>query len=179
MHVMLNVKALGKRPDAAIIQIGAVLFEAKSGGKLYNGRGFNRHVLVQDGVGTIDHGTLCFWLGEKSAPKMGLDLSTKADPLSIVLADLVGWLKIEFNLDWNAIEGVWSKGADFDLPVIRLAFNRLGLDVPWDGRAGRCVRTLFSLTGEPEIDWTGFTHHDALDDAIGQAMQVQIAMGRP
>ena len=48
----------------------------------------------------------------------------------------------------------------------------------WGYRDGRCCRTLFNLVGgPPEIDWTGFTAHDALDDAVGQAMQVQKAMG--
>ncbi len=178
MHVMIDLETLGTRPDAAIIQVGAVLFEPVSGGKLLNHKGFNRHVLVQDGSGTIDHGTLCFWLTEHSAMRMGEALSDRAEPLATVLQALVEWPFEAHGLSWEAVGGVWAKPADFDLPILKSAFARVGRDVPWDRRAARDVRTLFSLAGgEPDIDWTGFTHHDAFDDAVGQAMQVQKAFG--
>lgn len=177
MHVMLDLETLGTRPDAAIIQIGAVLFEPVSGGRVLNNKGFNRHVLVQDGSGSIDHGTLCFWLAERSAAKMGEELSTKADPLHGVLMDFRQWPLKAHGLSWKMIDGVWAHPSDFDLPIMKSAFARSGMDVPWDRRATRDARTLFSLVGAPEIDWTGFTAHDALDDAVGQAMQVQKAMG--
>lgn len=178
MHVMLDLETLGVRPDAAIIQVGAVLFEAKSGGKILNGKGFNDHVLLQDGAGTVDHGTVAWWLLNRSSEAMGNALSTKANPLNYVLEKFLMWPKDAADLSWDAIEGVWSKGADFDLPILQSAYARLGMIVPWNMRAGRCVRTLFALTGgEPEIDWTGMAQHDAFDDAVGQAMQVQKAMG--
>ena len=52
MDVMLDLETLGTRPDAAIIQIGAVLFEPRSGGMVLNGKAFSMHVLVQDGCGS-------------------------------------------------------------------------------------------------------------------------------
>jgi len=178
MHVMIDIETLSTRPDACMIQLGAVLFEPVSGGKILNGKGFNRHILVQDGSGVIDHSTLCFWLTEKSAGKMGKELSEKADPLAEVLRDFVSWPFLAHQLNWEAIGGVWAMPSDFDLPIIKSAFARLGADVPWDRRKTRDARTLFDLVGgKPEIDWTGMIPHDALDDAVGQAQQVQIAMG--
>lgn len=179
MHIMIDLETLGTRPDAAIIQLGAVLFEPKSGGKILNNKAFNQYILVQDGSGSIDHSTLCFWLTEKSALKMGTALSTEARHLAEVLGAFIQWPEQELDLSWEAIEGVWAKPDVFDLPVLKSAFNRVGRDAPWDRRASRDAQTLFSLVGgAPEIDWTGFTHHDALDDAIGQAMQVQMALGK-
>lgn len=178
MHVMLDLETLGTRPDAAIIQIGAVLFEPLFGGKILNGKGFNRHVLVQDDQGTVDHGTLCFWLQERSAAKMGEELSTRASHIAEVLLDFIDWPKGACDLSWDAIGGVWASPSDFDIPILKSAFARVGGNPPWDRRATRDARTLFNLVGgKPEIDWTGFTPHDAYDDAVGQAMQVQKAMG--
>ncbi len=176
MHVMLDLETMGTRLDAAIIQIGAVMFEARSGGRMLNGQGFNRHVLLQDGQGTLDHSTLCFWLREASAAKMGKALSEDALPLSIVLREFKDWPE-KCGTTWGAVEGVWAMPADFDLPILKSAFARLWGDVPWDRRDTRCARTLFSLVGgKPTIDWTGMTPHDAFDDAVGQALQVQKAM---
>ncbi len=175
---MIDLETLGTRPDAAIIQVGAVLFEPRSGGKILNGGGFDRHVKVQDGTGTVDHGTLCFWLKEPHAKQMGELLEEKATALLSVLLDFVQWPMNACGLTWEAINGVWAHPSDFDLPILKSAFARIGQDAPWDRRATRDARTLYSLVGgPPEIDWTGFTPHDAFDDAVGQAMQVQKAMG--
>lgn len=177
MHVMIDLETLGTRPDAAIIQIGAVLFEPVSGGKILNGKGFNQHVLVQDGIGTMDHSTIAWWLTEASAKKMGMAMMEQALPINNVLQQFHEWPAVH-GLTWEAITGVWAMPADFDLPILKSAFNSLGGDVPWNRRATRDARTLFSLVGgPPAVDWTGMTHHDAFDDALGQAMQVQIAMG--
>jgi exodeoxyribonuclease VIII len=179
MDIMIDLETLSLRTDAAIIQVGAVLFDPNWGGRVYNDRGFNRHVLVQDGGGSIDHGTLCFWLQEAGGAAMGKDLSDRAEFLSDVLRAFVAWPKEAIGLDWSAVGGVWAMGADFDLAVLKSAFARFGMAVPWHYRAARCCRTLFALNGErPQIDWTGFRSHDALDDAVGQAMQVQKAMGQ-
>ncbi len=178
MDVMIDLETMGTRPDAAIIQIGAVLFEPVYGGKVLNGQGFNKHVLLQDSSGSIDHGTLCFWLTEKSAHKMGTALGNEAVHLAVALDELVHWPYRSYGLSWEAIGGVWALPSDFDIPILKSAFNWIGRDVPWDRRATRDARTLFEIMGgRPEIDWTGMTPHDALDDAIGQAQQVQKAMG--
>jgi len=172
---MIDLETLGTRPDAAIIQIGAVLFEAHDRGRILNGKGFNRHVLVQDGAGTIDHSTVAFWLQEKSAAKMGDKLKNDAIPLFSALNGFESW-PAEHGFTWDQIDTVWSNGASFDQPILASAFSKMGRNVPWNYRASRCCRTLFALAGgPPKIDWTGLTPHDALDDALGQAMQVQQA----
>lgn len=179
MHVMIDLETLSTRTDAAIVQIGAVLFEPVSGGKVRNDRPFNRHVLVQDGAGSIDNGTLAWWLQQPNARDMGKALEADAVPLAQALQDLVEWPMKAMELEWSAIGGVWAKPADFDLAILKTAFARFGTTPPWDRRATRCARTLFEVSGgEPSIDWTGLRHHDAFDDALGQAMQVQALASR-
>ena len=62
MHVMIDVETLGTRPDAALLQVAAIAFEPFSGGKVLNGKAFNQYVMVQDNEGSIDNGTVAFWL---------------------------------------------------------------------------------------------------------------------
>lgn len=176
--LMLDLETLGTRPDAAIIQIGAVFFEPRHGGKILNDKGFNKHVIYQDGIGSVDHGTLGFWLTEKSAAQMGENLENKADFLQNVLQAFVKFPKEALGIDWDGIGDVWASPDHFDLPILKSAFVKTGGDVPWNRRNTMDARTLFKLVGgRPEIDWTGMTYHDAFDDAVGQAMQVQKALG--
>ena len=177
MDVMIDLETLGTRPDAAIIQIGAVLFDPRSGGRILNDKGFNQHVRYQDGIGSVDHDTLAFWLEEASAAKMGHELDTRARFLMDVLDDLREWPMEVLEVGWDTVGRVWAMPSDFDLSVLKSAHIKVGREVPWGRRVTRDARTLFDLVGgKPEIDWTGMTAHDALDDAVGQAMQVQKAM---
>jgi exodeoxyribonuclease VIII len=179
MDVMIDLETLGTRPDAKILQIGAVFFEAKPRGKILNNKPFNKYCKIQDDLGSEDHDTLAFWFGQIAGNKahpMVLGLVEKAELMNDVLADLLAW-PLEFGVTWGEVDTVWAKPSNFDLPILASAFNKFGIEAPWDHRSTRCLRTLLSVTGEPAVDWSGLTHHDALDDAIGQAMTVQNAMG--
>ncbi len=180
MHCMIDIETLGTRPDAAVLQIGAVMFDPHDGGQLHNGKGFNQFVTLQHdgGGGSVDHDTLCFWLQEPGASRLGNNLMVNAQPMTVVLDMLDRWPLDLFGVEWGTVQGVWAKPVDFNLPILRSAYARCGRDAPWNRRATRDARTLFSITGHPEVDMTGFRLHDALDDAIVQAMQVQQAMGR-
>ncbi len=176
--IMLDLETLGVRNDAAIIQIGAVIFEPKSGGKIDNANGFNRHVIFQDGAGSVDHGTLGFWLTEKNAKLMGENMQNHADFLPNVLKDFAEW-PAKLLGSWDSIGRIWAKPSVFDVTILKSAYNRLGGDVPWGRRAVRDCYTVWDIVGgEPAVDWTGLTAHDAFDDAVGQAMQLQKAAGQ-
>lgn len=184
MDVMIDLETFSTTPTASIVQIGAVMFEARSGGRLLNGKGFNRFVRVSPYNGEVDHDTMDFWLGQVAANPAHPIVKGwgKADPLDQVLMALVLWPGDVFEgMTWGSVETVWAKPSNFDLPILQSAFARCGLPVPWDHGSTRCARTLFHATGHgrsgPAVDRTGLVGHDALDDAIGQAMQVQTALG--
>ena len=173
--IMLDLETLGTRPDAAIIQIGAVLFEPKSGGKIDNANGFNQHVIYQDGSGSVDHGTLGFWCTEKNVKRMGENMQKKAEFLPKVLSDFTAW-PVNVLGSWDAVGRIWAKPSVFDVTILRSAFIRTGTEAPWNLRSPRDCYTVFDLVGgAPEVDWTGLVAHDAFDDAVGQAMQKQKA----
>jgi hypothetical protein len=79
---------------------------------------------------------------------------------------------------------VWARGTDLDLPVLRSAFARCSLPVPWHYGTARDVRTLLDAVfgvsrtedlkaaGIPIHEEMGLRKHDAVDDCIVQAWQV-------
>jgi len=180
MHVMIDLETLGTRPGSAIAQIGAVLFEPVYGGKILNGKAFNQYIRPDDRV-NFDTDTIAWWLqqspdGRKRLAEGMSQGVTEAEALQ----ELARWPMLTHNLTWEAVGGVWAHGPTFDVNLLHEAFARNGLEPAWSYRAPRDTRTLYFLANggqPPEIDWTGFVKHDAKDDAIAQAMQVQIAMG--
>lgn len=178
MHVMLDLETLGTQTNACILQIGAVLFEPVSGGKVLNGKGFNLFTKPNQSYGTVSPSTLAWWLQQSNAKTLGKALDNNAVELPDALVAFRDWPFQAHGLSWSAITGIWSNGANFDQPILQSAFETLGITTPWNFRASRCCRTLFNLVGgAPQIDWAGLQTHDAFDDCIGQVMQVQKAMG--
>lgn len=175
--VMIDLETLGTRPNAAIVQVGALAFEARPRGRVWNDKGFNEYVAVQDGAGTVDNGTIAWWLQQPNAAKLGLALMA-ANPEAHVLNQLLSWPgKVVEGATWEDVDTVWAQPSNFDLPILAAAFARYGMEPPWAHWKTRCARTLFALTGgKPPVDAKGLTVHDALDDCLIQVMQVQKAM---
>lgn len=64
---------------------------------------------------------------------------------------------------------VWSRGNSYDLSILKLAYRRCSLPLPWDHWEERDVRT--------SLDDLGFksardNNHDALQDALNQASEI-------
>lgn len=181
MDVMLDLETLSTRTTATVIQIGAVAFEPISRGKIYQSQAFNRFVLPQDGF-AVDASTLAFWLQQQGAKYMGVSLESQGIPLATALDEFRIWPSVFGDADrdftWADFGNVWCTAPILDFAALQHAYEVHGVDAPWTHRQLTCGRTLFHIVGEkPSIDWTGAKAHDALDDAIGQAQQVQIALG--
>lgn len=73
---------------------------------------------------------------------------------------------------------VWGHGPAFDNAILANAYRQMGYPQPWSFRNDRCNRTFLALAEErlekvmPELVRVG-TLHNALDDAITQALHVQ------
>ncbi len=188
MHVMIDLETFGTRPDAVIFQIGAVAFEAVSGGKVYDGaKTFNRYVdpdsCTSMGM-TVDADTLIWWMGQSAEARdnaiAGMLEARRptgcGSHIASVLADLISWPNKDLDTSWAAIEGVWAKPSVFDVAILNSAFRRCHSEAPWDRRRVFDATTLFHLIGgTPTVDMEG-TPHDALEDCLYQVCQVQMAM---
>ncbi len=172
-HIMIDIETLGTRPDAQILQIGAVAFDPVSGGKIKTNQAFNEYVKVQDGAGTIDHSTLEFWMSQPNKHHM-VEGMKKSRSFDEVCFDFFNWPSQILGVEWWDIGGVWAKGPDFDLAIIKSAMAKIGFEPPWRYNVARDVRTFgWVVGGLPDIDRTGLIDHHAVDDAVGQCQQVQ------
>lgn len=201
MDVMLDLETLGTGKDAAVVQIGAVLFEPLGGGKIRNGAGevFSCMVDADDALArgaTVTMSTIRFWMNEdKEARKRvfgpkNLDVKTNGpvhDGQAFgstyqALQWLQEWPRAALGMEWEDFGGVWANGPTFDVSIIEGHYARFGLECPWHFSAPRCLRTLLKLPrvgGWPEkMDTTGFVKHHAPDDCVMQIMALQYAMDR-
>lgn len=163
---MIDIEALGTRPGAAILSIGAVMFGP--GGL---GETFYAPVLLAScgAVGlTMDPATVTWWMrqsGEASAAAFRDD----AARLPQVLLTFSDWFKAQ------CATHPWCHGATFDVPLLDAAYRACGLTAPWEFWNVRDTRTLYDLAGV-KVDRATGTHHNALDDAINQAATAVQAM---
>ena len=68
---------------------------------------------------------------------------------------------------------LWALGPQFDISILDAAYRVVGLPVPWHYRSPRDVRTITDAANMTRDDFASYgTAHNALDDAIAQAMTV-------
>lgn len=186
MHVMIDLETLGTSTGAAIAQIAAVPFSVAHDGGLDVARAFNEYVKLDGQCRRIEPNTVLWWLQQDEEARQRLVKGQSAAcHLSMALYRLGLWFAERFgqgttnpikNTEAPALEGVWSHGATFDLPILANAYEEQGTPLPWDFRLGRDTRTLFARAGgTPNIGHLVGVPHDALADAVNQARQVRAA----
>lgn len=170
MHVMIDLETMSSRANAAILEIGAVMFDPLTGLAPLK-EPFSRHVDLQSAIAAGSHveaDTLMWWLGQDQTARDALKPGQgQAVPLSQALADLAAWLPREEFF-------VWSHGATFDVVILEVAWSRFGQKAPWKFWNIRDTRTLFAIAGKKLADLVvqKGTKHNALDDATNQALAV-------
>ena len=162
MHVMIDLETMGTRPNAPIIAIGAVTFDANA---VYDEFYVNIDLesAVSDGHGVVDPKTVLWWMEQSGAARSALRENKKK--VVTALYEFRDWLKPD------EPEGVWGNGASFDNVILSENYRRLNLTPPWPFWADRCYRTMKNMYPNVEAARTG-THHHALDDARTQAMHL-------
>lgn len=170
-HVMLDLETLGTSAGCVILSIGACVFNPYETTITEIGQ-FFRTIKLEDSIKLgfrVDASTLDWWL---SHPKETYKSNrTGATELKPVLDAFSFWFPD------NAC--VWGQGASFDQPILTAAYEKFDALSPWDFRNVRDTRTLFALCEEKGIGYPEREkfavgqYHNALDDAITQAKQVQ------
>lgn len=160
--VMVDLETLGNGPNAAIIAIGAVKFDAATG----LGEEFYKIVDLESSVqsgGVIDAATVLWWMGQSDAARQAL--LRPGEPLATVLLAFSDWLGSDRCK-------IWGNGASFDNVIVASAYRRLYLPMPWKFWNDRCYRTVKAMN--PHIPFVGVqgTAHNALDDAKSQAQHL-------
>ena len=118
-NIMLDLETMGNGPNAAIISIGAVYFD-----KTGLGRTFYRKVSLESSVAAgleMDADPVLWWLQQDYDARK--EFEKKVEPLYFVLKKLT-----EF-IDSDCL--VWGNGAAFDNIILKNAFHKCNMPVPW------------------------------------------------
>ncbi|MEB8193823.1 3'-5' exoribonuclease [Raoultella terrigena] len=175
VHVMVDLETMGKKHNAPIVAIGAVVFDPATGSI---GESFYKVVCLESSVNwgaVIDPSTVIWWLKQSSEARSAI-VNDDAIPLQDALLQFR-----EFVSD-NVAGGskkaqVWGNGASFDNSILRSSYDCIAEDHPWEYWNDRDVRTMVELgqaiSFDPKttIPFEG-SRHNALADAIHQARYV-------
>lgn len=181
-HVMVDLETLGTVPGCAILSIGAVEFFPETG-KM--GKEF--YIVINrascaDALLSEDHtpvtGTVAWWDRQSDEAKVVLAHAAdkkKSVPLAAGLEKFNDFIKSIGNMKEVLVYG---NGADFDNPILEVAFDCAGVKRKWGNYHGRCYRSLKNLHDlfGPLFQFTkaerSGTYHNALDDAKTQAVHL-------
>ena len=179
--LMFDLETLGTGDNAAILQIGAVLFDPWEGpGGVYTIQGmeFNAHIDPADPeIGELDAPCVVWWMQQSDDARRRV-FDRRSDGPEIDLVSLRNALKAfrrwicehaEIS-EVRDLQAVWSH-TSFDFKLIEQASRRLGLGAMFDRRADRDLRTLSAMGRSLGIEKPLFVgvQHDAVDDAFHQA----------
>lgn len=158
-HVMIDIETMSNQSHSAIVSIGAVRFDLKTG---EIGEKFYINVDLQSSLDAgliINASTLMWWLNQSEEARK--KITEPGFTLEVALTSLSAFITKE--------DEVWGNSARFDLGILSDAYGALNRQVPWDFRKERCVRTLVAFAPEVKAAEpnTGVAH-DALSDCIFQ-----------
>ena len=167
-NVMVDLETLGTLPGSIILSIGAVMFDPTRPPHACLGEEFYRVVGIPtcEAAGlTASADTLAWWekqsegarkvLTEARDPTTSISLSKALDQLAAFLPEGVK---------------VWSNGANFDQPLLDVAYSKFGKPAPWKYYNSRCYRTIIAAhPSEKALRPPTVLAHNALEDAKWQA----------
>ena len=160
---MIDMETIAVSPRATILSLGAVHFNPYGNGygdKLYFRVDLDDQVKLNR---EVDQNTLDWWA--KQDPIVMEEAFSPDDRIPLTEA-MDRFQKFAWGCDT-----FWSHGATFDLVIIEDIMRQLGRPIPWNFWQLRDTRTLFDLGVDPDMPTGG--KHDALQDAIRQAIGVQ------
>lgn len=173
IHVVLDLETMGLKQDAAIIEIGMVIFNhtGLDGSAEILGQ-WSSAIRLESSMrhgGTTDAGTIEWWMDTDRTEAR--DNWITSEKISLPNALSLVAIKIR---DYSIIEPkplIWGNGVNFDNAILKSAYERLEVAVPWGYRQEADFRTLKLLYKDavPEPAFVG-TPHIALDDARHEAV---------
>lgn len=180
IHIVLDLETMGTKQDAAIIEIGMVIFNHMGQRETANViEQWSSAVRLESSImrgGTVSPGTIEWWMATErteardnwiASPKLGILVA-----LNAVAARILKYSAI------NPLPLIWGNGVNFDNAILKSAYERLEIKVPWGYRQDADFRTLKLLYKDvvPEPAFVG-TPHVALDDARHEAVWLSTILG--
>lgn len=176
LHLMLDTETLSTRVDAVVLETGWAVFDTHGQGVQQSGC-WRLNVeeqlrpLINTPPRAVDVETLAWWMKQSDEARENAFHSLPR------IAPLQFLTEMTALIPWHNIQGVWSHGLGFDLPILEHLHRQYGVIIPWHYKTPRDTRTLFWLAGVGSQDFVQpQLKHSAESDAIAQAETVQMAM---
>ncbi|MDQ4328380.1 exonuclease [Klebsiella michiganensis] len=174
-HVMVDLETMGKKSNAPVVSIGAVIFDPATG---FLGETFYKVVSLESAVSwgaEIDPSTVIWWMKQSSEARSEIanDNAIQLDDALLQFSEFV----LENIPGGYKTAQIWGNGATFDNTILRSSYERACLDCPWGYWNDRDVRTMVELgkaigfDAKTSIPFEG-ERHNALADAQHQARYV-------
>jgi hypothetical protein len=172
-NVMLDLETISNGPNAAIISIGAVMFDPSTGNL---GAEFYTTINIEDAMkyGQADGSTIAWWMRQSDEARAVFN-DGDSTTLEMALIEFSEWIS---QIDSFKSINVWGNGCSFDNVILSNAYNKVGMKQPWPFWGDRDVRTIVDLgrkikgiDPKKNMQLDGVAHN-ALDDAKFQAKYV-------
>ena len=154
-HLMLDLETMGTDSYSSIVSIAAVEFDINTG---KTGNEFYSNVCLQSCLDSglhVSGDTVMWWMSQSDEARNGL--LDERHKLDVVLK--------AFSIFCDRRYYVWGNSASFDCGILKNAYEKLKMPVPWDFWNERCVRTLSILKPDIKRNFKNIgTPHNALDD---------------
>lgn len=176
MNIMLDLETLGTTCNAAIVSIGAVVFDPDAG---ILSDEFYRVIDADDAqkYGVSDKNTMAWWMEQPENARRIFDADNGAVEFEKALDDFAIWIT-KMQLQHGGQVKIWSNGAGFDCVILRHGYEAVQLPCPWKFWNEFDVRTIVEIGRQklgvnPKKDmlFEG-SKHNALADARHQARYV-------
>jgi exodeoxyribonuclease VIII len=189
-HLMADIETLGTCPRSAVLTIGAVLFDPRKQDDVgaLERRGLLRRVSMNDALthGTVDPDTIKWWFeqDDKAIKELvtGEIVSLKTALEELRQYAVHRWVKGDDKFfaghsQYPIATTIWANSPNFDCTILEHACRQVGEVFPFKFFQYRDVRTLKDLAwpnGPDSIPkFASGTKHNALSDAVSQALIVQ------
>lgn len=181
-HVMLDLETLGTKAGCVVLSIGAVRFnpfgEPLAPDDMPQ---FYRVLDLDDQVANglaINADTVRWWMKQDVMARAVFDAD--GTPVVEALRDFAAFCSPDINLAYGPIDGLWANAPSFDCAILRAVADAYAVDFPVKFYREYCMRTLKWQNEALKLGAGNYkfgVNHNAVDDAIGQALFVQRVMG--
>lgn len=161
INIMVDLETMGVGPQAPIMSIGCVVFNADGIVKDdITGEPFEFYDTIclksTEAMGAkIEADTLLWWLTQKTEALQAITKDSK-HVIKVMKALAAWWPKDNVQ--------VWANSPTFDLTKLAWHMKRCKVDVPWTFRDERDFRTM--QCSLPNIEWAELGENEALHNAL-------------
>ena len=174
VHVVIDLETLGTRPGSVILQIGAQSFQLNSS-ELNPDVGCDIKIdsALSQSAGFLSDGTTRTWWNNQDPVIRAEVFSGKTSPFQ-ALMEFSTYMK---SLGPKESIYVWGNSPRFDCGLLEAYYHHYALEIPWEFRNERDLRTLAALFPqsclEAKVRFSNDNPHSGYWDAAYEAQVIK------